>query len=86
MNRRDFLKAAGASLAIGGAAQDAAHRGGKNRPNFLFVLADKSQYADAKKRLLGELRRWMAEQNDPGAAMDDPEVHAANRQAGVKKP
>ena len=49
-------------------------------------LADKPEYAKAKKRLLAELQRWMAEQNDPGAAMDDPEVHAANRKAGAKRP
>jgi len=47
-------------------------------------LADKPQYAEAKERLRAELHRWMAEQNDPGAAMDDPEVHAANRKAGRK--
>jgi N-sulfoglucosamine sulfohydrolase len=46
-------------------------------------LADKPQYAETKKRLLVELRRWMAEQNDPGAALDDPEVYARNRQAGA---
>lgn len=49
-------------------------------------LADKSEYAEAKKRLLAELQRWMAEQKDPGAAMDDPEIHAANRKAGAKRP
>ncbi len=47
-------------------------------------LADRPQYAEAKERLRAELHRWMAEQNDPGAAMDDPEVHAANRKAGGK--
>jgi len=46
-------------------------------------LADKPEYAQVKQRLLAELRRWMTEQNDPGAAMDDPEVHARNRQAGA---
>ena len=49
-------------------------------------LADKPEYAKDKKRLLAQLQRWMAEQNDPGAAMDDPEVYAANRKAGRKKP
>ncbi|MHC4169018.1 MAG: hypothetical protein ACYSWQ_18865 [Planctomycetota bacterium] len=49
-------------------------------------LADKPEYAETKKRLLAKLRRWMAEQNNPGAAMDDPEVYAANRKAGAKKP
>jgi N-sulfoglucosamine sulfohydrolase len=48
-------------------------------------LADKPEYAEAKRRLRAELERWMAEQNDPGAAMDDPAVHAANREAGRKK-
>ncbi|MHC4403708.1 MAG: sulfatase family protein [Planctomycetota bacterium] len=47
-------------------------------------LADKPEYAEAKKRLRAELERWMTEQNDPGAAMDDPEVYAANRRAGGK--
>ena len=49
-------------------------------------LADKPEYDEAKKRLRAELERWMAEQKDPGAAMDDPEVHAANRKAGAKRP
>jgi N-sulfoglucosamine sulfohydrolase len=35
-------------------------------------LAGDPKYADAKKRLKTELARWMAEQNDPGAAMDVP--------------
>jgi N-sulfoglucosamine sulfohydrolase len=45
-------------------------------------LADKPQYAQTKKRLRTELERWMAEQKDPGAAMDDEDVLAANRKAG----
>jgi uncharacterized sulfatase len=49
-------------------------------------LADKPQYTETRKRLRAELRRWMAEQNDPGAAMDDPEVYAANRKADGNKP
>ncbi len=49
-------------------------------------LADEPRYAETKRRLLAELRRWMTEQNDPGAALDDPEVHAANRRAGGRKP
>jgi uncharacterized sulfatase len=48
-------------------------------------LADKPQYAKIKKRLLTELHRWMAKQNDPGAAMDTPEVYAANRKRLAKK-
>ena len=48
-------------------------------------LANRPEYAEVKKRLRGELERWMAEQNDPGAAMDDPAVHAANREAGRKR-
>ena len=28
---------------------------------------------------------WMAEQEDPGAVLDDPAVHAANRRAGNRK-
>jgi N-sulfoglucosamine sulfohydrolase len=49
MDRRDFLRAAGASLALlasGTAARGAADRGGKNRPNFLFILADDVTYND----------------------------------------
>jgi len=46
-------------------------------------LADKAEYAAVKQRLRKELQRWMAEQNDPGAALDDPEVYAANRKAGA---
>ncbi len=48
-------------------------------------LADKPEFANVKKRLRAELGRWMSQQNDPGASMDDPKVHAANRKAGVKK-
>jgi len=49
-------------------------------------LADKPEYAEVKRHLRTELERWMTEQKDPGAAMDDPAVHAANREAGRKKP
>ena len=35
-------------------------------------LAADPKYAEVKKRLKTELARWMAEQNDPGAAMDKP--------------
>ena len=49
-------------------------------------LADQTEYTETKKRLLAELQRWMAEQNDPGAAMDETEVYTANRRAGAGKP
>ncbi|MCP4451892.1 MAG: hypothetical protein GY809_10550 [Planctomycetes bacterium] len=49
-------------------------------------LADKPQFAQVKKRLRTELERWMAQQNDPGAAMDDAAMLAANRRAGQKTP
>lgn len=45
-------------------------------------LAGDLEYIDVKKRLRGELIRWMGEQNDPGAAMDTPAAYAANREAG----
>ena len=48
-------------------------------------LADKPQYAKVKKRLLAELHSWMAKQNDPGAAMDDPKAYAANRKRRAKQ-
>jgi hypothetical protein len=32
-----------------------------------------------------KLHRWMAKQNDPGAAMDTLEVYAANRKQRAKK-
>jgi len=47
-------------------------------------VADRLKCIEAKNRLRAELERWMAEQGDAGAAMDDPEVHAANRKAGGK--
>ena len=50
-------------------------------PYELKDLADDPEYANVKKRLRSELQRWLAEQKDPGAAMDDPAVHAANRKA-----
>ncbi|MCK5175204.1 MAG: sulfatase-like hydrolase/transferase [Planctomycetes bacterium] len=51
-------------------------------------LADDPEYASVKKRLRAELKRWMTGQDDPGAAMDTPEVYAANKQMGPapKKP
>ena len=48
-------------------------------------LADDPKCAKAKKRLRAELERWMTEQGDPGAAMDDPAVYAANRKAAAKR-
>lgn len=49
-------------------------------------LADEPEYAEVKKRLRAELQRWMTQQNDSGVAMDDEEVLAANRRAGMGKP
>ncbi|NQV32283.1 MAG: sulfatase [Phycisphaeraceae bacterium] len=46
-------------------------------------LAEKPEYAQVKKRLRVEIERWMAEQNDPGAALDDADVLAAMRKAGM---
>jgi len=50
-------------------------------PHETVNLADNPAYAAVRKRLHSELMRWMATQKDPGAAMDDPAVHAANRRA-----
>ena len=44
-------------------------------------LAGDPKYAELKARLRSELERWMAEQKDPGAALDDSAVHTANRNA-----
>ncbi len=44
-------------------------------------LAGNPEYAYVKARLRAEMERWMEEQGDPGAALDDAEVHAANRAA-----
>ncbi|MDA7916219.1 sulfatase [Verrucomicrobia bacterium] len=44
-------------------------------------LADNLEHAATKKRLNRELLKWMADQKDPGAAMDDVAVHTANRNA-----
>lgn len=44
-------------------------------------LARNPEYAEIKRRLRSELVRWMEEQGDRGAAMDDPAVHAANKEA-----
>jgi len=57
-------------------------------PYELKNLAADPEYAKVKKRLRAELQRWMTDQKDPGAAMDDPAVHAANRKAGrtAKRP
>lgn len=43
-------------------------------------LADDPEHADAKARLSAELDRWMAEQGDPGAAIDSKEQWEAARQ------
>jgi len=48
-------------------------------------LTDHPEYAEVKERLHAELKRWMSEQKDPGVAMDDPAVHAANRKAAANK-
>lgn len=44
-------------------------------------LASNPEYADVKTTLRKELTRWMESQGDPGAAMDNVAVHAANREA-----
>tara|TARA_R110002096_G_scaffold247097_3_gene439509 strand:- start:1646 stop:3118 length:1473 start_codon:yes stop_codon:yes gene_type:complete len=44
-------------------------------------LASNPEYQEVKERLHAELMRWMDQQGDPGAAMDDPEVLEANRAA-----
>lgn len=53
-------------------------------------LAGKAEFAPVKAKLRAELERWMKSQGDPGAALDTPEMLAANRkaaaQAGRKKP
>jgi len=49
-------------------------------------VAGDPKYDKARKRLRSELERWMAEQGDPGIAMDDKAVHAANRKAAAKRP
>jgi uncharacterized sulfatase len=51
----------------------------------LTNLAGDPKYAAGKKRLRAELAKWMAEQKDPGAAIDTPEAYAANKAAGRKK-
>ncbi len=43
-------------------------------------LASNPEYAEVKEVLREELKRWMEEQGDTGAAMDDVAVHAENRQ------
>jgi uncharacterized sulfatase len=40
-------------------------------------LIDKPEHAELKARLAKALDRWLAEQNDPGAAQDVPAVHQA---------
>lgn len=51
----------------------------------LHNLADDPKHRDAKNRLRAELDRWMQDQDDPGVAMDDPAVQAANREAARKQ-
>lgn len=52
-------------------------------PYELTNLAGDPRYAGVKARLRAELERWMAAQNDPGAALDTPAKHAENRNAGA---
>ncbi len=42
-------------------------------------LASNPEYAEVKETLKVELKRWMEEQGDSGASMDDVAVHAENR-------
>tara|TARA_R110000850_G_scaffold48045_5_gene119586 strand:- start:114 stop:1544 length:1431 start_codon:yes stop_codon:yes gene_type:complete len=44
-------------------------------------LALNPEYAEVKARLKAEMERWMDAQGDPGAALDDPAVYAANKAA-----
>lgn len=48
-------------------------------------LAADPKYAAEKKRLRAALERWMAEQKDPGAALDTREAYDANKAAGKKR-
>ena len=48
-------------------------------------LADDPEYRKVKQRLRAELERWMKEQQDPGIAIDDVAVYAANREAAKKR-
>ena len=48
-------------------------------------FANRPEYAQVKNRLHAELKRWMDEQEDPGAAMDDPAVHATRKAKGTRK-
>jgi len=48
-------------------------------PYELENLADNPEYADVKKRLRTELERWMKEQGDPGASMDNLKAQSANK-------
>ncbi|MCG8509517.1 MAG: sulfatase [Rhodospirillales bacterium] len=45
-------------------------------------LAYDAKYAEVKQRLRAEVEKWMKQQGDPGAAMDDSKVLEANREAG----
>jgi len=42
-------------------------------------LASNPEYSEVKEALRAELKSWMEEQGDTGAAMDDVAVHAENR-------
>jgi uncharacterized sulfatase len=53
-------------------------------PYELNNVAGDSQYADIKKRLSGELDRWMKEQNDPGAVLDTQERLTLSRQSAKR--
>ena len=53
-------------------------------PYELTNLAADPKFANAKKRLRVELQRWMAEQKDPGAAMDIPRTRPPKRRPTKK--
>ena len=42
-------------------------------------LAEEAKYAEIKNQLANELKKWMAEQGDPGAAIDSKKEHTAQR-------
>jgi len=49
-------------------------------------LAADPKYGDVKKRLRAELLRWMAQQKDPGAAMDYPRERKTKRKTAKESP
>lgn len=55
-------------------------------PFELNNLAGDPRYAADKARLSSELDRWMAEQNDPGAAIDNMKSLEARRREAAKPP